>query len=132
LIGVGLVTPGEEFSCSNELADRLIEQGRATLVDDQGRTSDAAPDVDTAPSNADIQAGLPSTTPTKKSKAEAAADVATDAAALAAAENEGLAAPTTGAVVTGTRSQATLDAVVAADSAALSTAEAELASAERA
>ena len=131
MIGVGLVTPGEEFSCENELADQLIEQGRAELVDDQGRTSDAAPE-DAAPSNADIQAGLPSTTPTKKSKAEAAADVATDAAALAAAESEGLAVPTTGAVVTGTRSQATLDAVVAADSAALSTAEAELASAERA
>jgi hypothetical protein len=125
------VTPGEEFSCESELADQLIEQGRAELVDDQGRTSDAAPE-DAAPSNEDIQAGLPSTTPTKKSKAEAAADVATDAAALAAAESEGLAAPTTGAVVTGTRSQATLDAVVAADSAALSTAEAELASAERA
>jgi hypothetical protein len=124
LIGVGLVTPGEEFSCENELADRLIEQGRATLVDDQGRTSDAAPE-DAAPSNEDIQAGLPSTTPTKKSKAQAAADVAADTEALAAAESEGLA-------VTGTPAQATIDAEIAADKAALATAEAELSSAERA
>jgi hypothetical protein len=131
LIGVGLVTPGEEFSCENELADQLIEQGRATLVDDQGRTSDAAPD-DVAPSNADIQAALPSTTPTKKSKAEAAADVATDAAALKVAEDALTSAPESGAVVTGQQSQATLEAVVAADSAALATAEAELSSAESA
>ena len=124
MIGVGLVTPGEEFSCSNELADQLIEQGRAELVDDQGRTSDAAHD-DVAPSNADIQAALPSTTPTKKSKEQAAADVAADAEVLSAAESAVIA-------VTGTPAEATIDAEIAADKAALATAEAELSSAEKA
>jgi hypothetical protein len=124
LIGVGLVTPGEEFSCENELADRLIAEGRATLVDDQGRTPDAAPD-DAAPSNDDIQAALPSTTPTKKSKEQAAADVAADAEVLSAAESAVIA-------VTGTPAEATIDAEIAADKAALATAEAELSSAEKA
>jgi hypothetical protein len=124
LIGVGLVTPGEEFSCENELADQLIEQGRAELVDDQGRSSDTAPD-DAAPSNDDIQAALPSTTPTKKSKEQAAADVAADAEVLSAAESAVIA-------VTGTPAEATIDAEIAADKAALATAEAELSSAEKA
>lgn len=89
------MTPGEEFSCDSDLADRLIEQGRAELVDDQGRTSKGAEiadppantQSDTAAKTADIGVTPP------KSKATLEAVVAADAAALATAEAEAATAP---------------------------------------
>jgi hypothetical protein len=83
LIGVGLVTPGEEFSCENELADQLIEQGRATLVDGQGRTSD----VETAAPDTKSEDAPVVVTP-KRSKATIEAEVAADEAALTTAPDE--------------------------------------------
>ena len=86
------MTPGEEFSCDTDLADRLIEQGRASLVDDQGRTVDVVvePD-DTPPANTQSAAIAPpadvGVTP-KKSKATLEAEVAADEAALASAAAE--------------------------------------------
>ena len=90
MIGVGLVTPGEEFSCDNALADQLIEQGRATLVDDNGRTADAVNETVVEPVVEPV-AEAPVVTE-KKSKTTLEAEVAADAAALATAEAE-LAAP---------------------------------------
>ena len=93
MVGVGIVTPGEEFSCDNDLADRLVKEGRATLVNDNGRTSDAetasTADVVTAP---DTKSEAPAVTP-KKSKVTLEAEIAADSAALAAAESEGLVTP---------------------------------------
>lgn len=97
LIGVGLVTPGENFSCDNDLADRLIEQGRATLVDDNGRTVDGILEpADTPPANTQSDAIAPPAdvgmTP-RKSQSMLEAVVAADAAALATAEAEAATAP---------------------------------------
>jgi len=153
LIGVGLVTPGEEFSCDNDLADQLIEQKRATLVDDNGRTHEDAADDGSTEINPTQHLGvltsdLPGDSATvapatqfedtpenkaaaaagKKNKAALTAETTVDAAALASAESEVSSAPTTGAVVTGTKTKATLEAEVAADEAALATAQSELAS----
>jgi hypothetical protein len=89
------VTPGEEFSCDSDLADRLIEQGRATLVDDQGRTSDGAEIADppaNTQSDTKAKAADIGVTPTK-SKATLVAEVAADEAALATAEAEAAAPP---------------------------------------
>jgi hypothetical protein len=68
----------------------LIEQGRATLVDDQGRSSGdetASTAVESAPDTKPV-----ASTP-RKSKATLEAEIAADSAALSAAESEGLAAP---------------------------------------
>ena len=91
------MTPGEEFSCDNDLADRLIEQGRASLVDDNGRTVDGVLEpADTPPANtqsdAIAKAADVGVTP-KKSKATLEAVVAADEAALATEEAEAAAPP---------------------------------------
>ena len=91
------MTPGEEFSCDSDLADRLIEQGRAELVDDQGRTSDGAEIADPpANTQSDTKAKTADigSTPTK-TRATLEAVVAADAAALATAEAEAAAPPET-------------------------------------
>ena len=94
---MGLVTPGKKFSCDNDLADRLIEQGRAKLVNDNGRTVDGVLEpADTPPANTQSDAIAPPAdvgmTPTK-SKSMLEAVVAADAAALATAEAEAAAPP---------------------------------------
>ena len=86
------MTPGEEFFCENELADKLIEQGRATLVDDQGRTSDVETETPAVEQPDTKSEDAPVVTP-KRSKATLEAEIAADSAALATAESEGLATP---------------------------------------
>jgi hypothetical protein len=150
------VTPGEEFLCDNDLADQLIEQGRAELVDDNGRTTDAAPlghsddgsteinptqhlgvltsdlpglSATVAPStqHEDTAANKAAAAAGTKNKAAEADAVTTSEATLASTISD-LTSATDKASVTGTKTKATLEAEIAADEAALATAESELAS----